>query len=222
MVYEGKGGHVKFSRVSSVGKGGMVICPFLDVNGNGRYDEGEQKVSGLNIKVSGGRIEKDYKDTTVRVYELEPFTTYYIELDRGGFESVSWQIPKPVISVTINPNQFKQVEVPIVVMGEVSGMVYLASGKEKSGIGRVTVLVCRRDSSVVARVMTEIDGYFTFLGLLPGDYFTMIDPAQLEKIGMIVSPATIPFRIIESLDGDLATGLEFNLRKVESMPSKNE
>lgn len=136
MIYEGKGGHLQFSRNSAVGKGGLVILPFLDLNGNDIYDKDEQKVIGLDLRISGGRIEKNYHDSTIRVSEMEPFTTYYIEMDRSGFENVSWQIPKPVISITINPNQYKQIEIPIKIMGEVSGFVYLEmTRQEEDSVG---------------------------------------------------------------------------------------
>jgi len=43
----------------SVGKGGIVIVPFLDLNCNGRRDEGEPKAFGLNFSTNGGRIERN-------------------------------------------------------------------------------------------------------------------------------------------------------------------
>ncbi|HBG53813.1 MAG TPA: hypothetical protein DDW70_06350, partial [Rikenellaceae bacterium] len=41
---------------SSVGKGGMILYPFLDLNWNGKRDKGEPKAFGLEVQVSGGRI----------------------------------------------------------------------------------------------------------------------------------------------------------------------
>ena len=212
LIYEGKGGNVQFSRNSSVGKGGIVVLPFLDMNGNGIYDKDEQKVIGLDVRISGGRIEKNYHDSTIRVSELEPFTTYYIELDRTGFENVSWQIPKPVISITINPNQYKQIGIPIKIMGEVSGVVLLENDSMRKGLGRVIVALFREQSGLVAKTMTEEDGYFNYLGLAPGKYYAKIDSIQLRKIIMESTPFIIPFEIKQSKEGDQADGLEFILR----------
>ncbi len=220
MVYEGKGGKAKFSRNSAVGKGGMVIIPFLDMNGNGKYESDEQKVIGINLRVSGGRIEKNYRDSTIRVSELEPFTTYYIELDRAGFENVSWQIPNSIISITINPNQYKCIHVPIRIMGEVSGMVYLQGDSIRKGLGRVYVSFYRQDSTFISKTLSEEDGYFSFLGLVPGHYFAKIDAVQLQNINMVANPSLVPFNIEASMDGDQATGLEFFLR-FKKPPRKN-
>ncbi|MCX6279174.1 MAG: carboxypeptidase-like regulatory domain-containing protein [Bacteroidetes bacterium] len=215
MIYEGKGGHLQFSRNSAVGKGGLVILPFLDLNGNDIYDKDEQKVIGLDLRISGGRIEKNYHDSTIRVSEMEPFTTYYIEMDRSGFENVSWQIPKPVISITINPNQYKQIEIPIKIMGEVSGFVYLENDSARRGLGRIIVTVYRENSGLITKTMTEEDGYFNYLGLNPGAYYAKIDSVQLRKIRMESAPVIIPFEIKQSKEGDRAEGLEFILRPLQ-------
>lgn len=221
MIYEGKGGHLQFSRNSAVGKGGLVILPFLDLNGNDKYDKDEQKVIGLDLRISGGRIEKNYHDSTIRVSEMEPFTTYYIEMDRSGFENVSWQIPKPVISITINPNQYKQIEIPIKIMGEVSGFVYLENDSARRGLGRIIVTVYREHSGLITKTMTEEDGYFNYLGLSPGIYSAKIDSIQLRKIKMESAPLIIPFEIKRSKEGDRAEGLEFILRPFHE-PLKEE
>jgi hypothetical protein len=221
VVYEGKSGNVKFSRNSAVGKGGIVVLAFLDINDNGVFDKGEQKVFGIDLKISGGRIEKNYRDSTIRVSELEPFTTYYIELDRTGFENISWKISKPTISVTVNSNQYRQIQVPVRIMGEVSGSVTMETDAENKGQGRVIVSFYRNDTSFAARTLTEEDGYFNFLGLSPGKYIAKIDQAQLQKINMAVSPDMIPFEIKQSIDGDQAAGIDFVLH-LKHPPPKND
>jgi hypothetical protein len=185
--------------------------PFLDINANDIFDKEEPKVIGLNLRISGGRLEKNYRDSTICISELEPFTPYYLELDRSGFQNVSWQIPKPIISVTVNPNQYKNIQIPIKVMGEVSGMVYVKEDSVKKGLGRMVVLFLRPDSSFVAKTLTEQDGYFSFLGIPPGEYLARIEIDQLKSLNMIVAPATVPFEIKQSIEGDQAAGLEFTL-----------
>jgi hypothetical protein len=212
LVYEGKGGGVKFSKYAVVGKGGIVVMPFLDMNCNGVFDKGEQKVVGIDLRISGGRIEKNYRDSTIHISELEPFTTYYLELQNTGFENVSWNIPKPIISITVNSNQYRIVQVPINVLGEVSGMIQHEVDGLKKGFSRMIISFYRNDSSFVAKTISEEDGYFTFLGLKPGKYYAKIDASQMRTVEMEVSPSVIPFEIQKSKEGDQVTGLEFNLR----------
>ena len=66
---------------TNVGKGGISIIAFLDLNANRHRDTGEPRVYGLNLHANGGRIEKSDRDSTIRILGLEPYTTCFIELD---------------------------------------------------------------------------------------------------------------------------------------------
>jgi hypothetical protein len=212
LINKGKYGGLGFSNYSSVGKGGIIFTAFLDLNGNGRHDSDEPKVKGINLHINGGRIEKNSNDSTIRVSDLQPYNKYYIELDRNSFESISWRIPKATIDITINPNQYKLIEIPVIVVGEVSGFVYLQKDSLKTGQGRIIVCFYRSDSVFVDRIITESDGYFSYFGLSPGSYFAMPDTAQLRLVHMIGTPAKIPFTISRTKEGDYTTGVEFVLR----------
>ena len=215
LLYEGKQGKLGVSNYSSVGKGGIIILPFLDLNGNGRREKDEPKVAGLNLHITGGRIEKISHDSTIRVSDLEPYNKYFIELDRNGFDNISWRIPKATISITINPNQYRLIEVPVTVVGEATGYAYISKDGAQVGLGRITVCFYRSDSSLAAHTLTESDGYFSFFGLSPGSYIAKIDTAQLHNVHMTVSPEKIPFTISRAKEGDQAEGLDFVLRSIQ-------
>jgi hypothetical protein len=209
LLFDRKTKYVGASNRTSVGRGGIVIVPFLDMDANGRRDPGESKVLGLKIKINGGRVEQSKRDSVVRVFDLEPYVSHFIELDRYSFENIAWQIRLKNMSVVVDPNQFKLVEIPISVLGEVSGMVNLRSTQGDKGLGRIVVNFYRSDGAFVTTTMTEPDGYFSFLGLLPDRYIARIDTAQMRKLHMTAIPAEIPFTITKSSDGDVVGGLEF-------------
>ncbi len=198
------------SRVSS-GKGGMVLLPFLDLNCNGQREPGEPKAYGLNVHLNGGHIETSEKDTSIRVLDLEPYTDYLVTLDGTNFDNIAWQMQKKTFRVSINPNMFKRVEVPVAVVGEAAGTVYLKNGSGKKGQGRVIINFYRKDSSLAARTLSESDGYFSYLGLAPGEYEARIDTTQLNKLNWAVSPLSINFTIEAGMDGDVADGMDFVL-----------
>ena len=125
LIYEPKTKFIDFNRNKNIGRGGIIFSPFLDINDNGKRDENEPKVSGVNIRVNGGGIKKNRKDTTIIILGLEPYISYFVELDANSFEYIAWKIKKPNLSIAINPNQLKLVEIPVAVVGEVAGMVYV-------------------------------------------------------------------------------------------------
>jgi hypothetical protein len=214
IMYDNNSTHFEESNKTSVGKCGIVIVPFLDINGNGRRDFNEPKITGLKIHIESGRIDFNDSDTTIHISNLEPYTTYLIELDYGGFNNIAWQIKNRSISVAVNANQFKLVEIPVEVMGEVSGTVFLKNNSGKNGQGGINICFYNSDSILVKRVVSESDGYFNFLGLKPGSYTARLDAAQLKAINMTGSPDVVPIKILPSIDGGIVDGLEFILEHI--------
>ena len=230
LVLDVKTKYFSANNNTNVGRGGIVIVPFLDYNGNGRRDKDEPKVFGMEISMTGGRVEQSKKDSTIRVFNLEPYVTYTVSLNPNSFDNISWKIRNPIIAVTVDPNQFKLIEVPVAVVGEVAGMVYIKKNMAQIGQGRMILKFFRTDSVLMAKTVTEPDGYFNYLGLPPGSYFATIDANQLHKLNMKVSPASIPFTIKKSRDGDVADGLEFiimpmfedTIPKIQSVSKEKE
>jgi hypothetical protein len=197
---------------SNVGRGGISVIPFLDINANGKRDPGEPKVYGLNLHSNGGRIEKSDRDTTIRILGLEPYTNCFIDLDPNSFENISWRLSKQTYNVAVDPEILKLVEIPVNVVGEATGNVFLESEGEKKGQGRIIVNILNNRMNPAGRTITEDDGYFSYFGLPSGSYSAMIDTAQLLKLGMTSSPNTIQFTVRGGIEGDIADKLDFVLK----------
>lgn len=212
LLYDRKTNYIATSNRPAVGRGGIVIMPYLDINGNGRRDMDEPDAPGLKLKVNSGIIKRKEKENSIRITDLEPYTNCRIEMDRNSFDNIAWKITKPVLSVVVDPNDFKMIEVPVAVMGEVSGTVYLrdTTGHQK-GLGQIIVCIYNKHSDLVARVLTESDGYFNYLGLPPGKYKAQVDKEQLHKLHMNALPISIPVIITANKEGDVIEGLEFVL-----------
>lgn len=198
----------------SVGKGGIVIYPFLDLNANGKRDNGEPKVKGLNLNVSGGRVEHNEKDTLIRIFDLEPYTNTLLTLFGSNFDNIAWQVKNKTMSVSIDPNQFKIIEVPVDILGEVAGMVYIGGPGSETGQGRVIINIYKLDGTLVNSTLSEEDGYFSYMGLRPGKYYAMIDTSQMQKLQMKATPEKIEFEIEKIYEGDFVDGLEFYIEKL--------
>ena len=207
LLYDQKTKYLGTNNRTSVGKGAISVRPFLDANGNGKYDIGEPKVKGLQFRINGGTIERRDRDTTIQVLDLTPYTSYLLELDKNSFDNISWQLNHLTYKVMVDPNQFKVIDVPISIMGEASGTVYNGS----KGQGRILVCIYRSDMSLVSRILTETDGYYSYLGLKQGNYTVRVDPGQLAKLKISSNPEFIPVTIKGSIDGDIIDGLDFRL-----------
>ncbi|MEP7166102.1 MAG: hypothetical protein ABI741_15470 [Ferruginibacter sp.] len=211
LLYDNKTNYLGVNNQTSVGKGGIIVSPYLDLNCNGKRDAGEPKAFGLNLRINGGSTERNNHDTTLRITGLEAYTNYLIELDKTSFDNIAWQIRKQTMRVTIEPNNFKLIEVAVAVVGEVSGTVYLKNIKGKNGLGRIIVNFYNSDNVLVGKTLTEDDGYFSFIEFAPGHYTARVDLVQLQKLKMISSPS-ISFNILSNKDGDVKDGLQFILQ----------
>ncbi|MDQ6609877.1 MAG: carboxypeptidase-like regulatory domain-containing protein, partial [Bacteroidota bacterium] len=175
-------------------------------------DKGEPKASGLKVRINGGRTEHNKKDTSVIISGLEAYSNYYVEFDKNSFDNIGWQLRKSSMNIVIEPNNFKLVEVPVNVVGEAAGTVYSQDDKGIIGLGRIIVNFYNSDSALVARTITESDGYFSYVGLKPGLYMAKIDEAQLLKLNMTATPGKLPITIKVIREGDLVEGLKFIIK----------
>lgn len=217
IAIDDKNARIFASQQSMVGRGGFALLAYVDLNHNNVYDPGERKADFLSVKVNGGKAVYSEKDSLVRVMGLEPFLYYNVELDDKDFEFITWRIMKKNLSVMVDPNQFKTIEVPISPVAEISGNVLYDNGLIQEGLGRVIVNIFNKDGSLASKIITESDGYVNYLGLLPGEYTAKIDSVQLFRLQMKASPAVIKFNIKAMIEGDVFNGLEFVLRN-----NKNE
>ncbi len=213
-------GYIHVDNRSTVGRGGITITPFLDINHNEKRDTGEPIAQGLSLRLNGGRLLTNPEDSLIRIMELEPYASYLLELEDNGFENIAWQLESKILSVNIDPNQFKKIDIPVKVMGEVNGMVHLKTGNSVKGQGRIVVNFYDSKGNFVTRSMTESDGFYNYLGFAPGNYTAMADTAQLARLGLLSEPSKIDFEIRPLSIGDIVDDASFTLTKVDTRESE--
>jgi hypothetical protein len=213
LIYNKPSDYLNFNNRTNVGKAEVAFEPFLDINCNGIRDAGEPRVPGIKIQINGGRTIYDENDTVIRVLDLEPYLNYYISLSTNGLDNIAWQLQKHVLKVAASPNDFNIIEVPVFVFGEVSGIVSLTDKDGHSGKGERQMIVNIYDnhSMLVAHTITESDGFFSYIGLAPGNYTAQIDSGQLGKLHLKPKQRMLPIHIAQNKDGDIVDGLEFIL-----------
>lgn len=213
MIYNEGSSQLRLNRESNAGRGGIVVLPFLDLNGNGKRDYNEPKASGLKLKNNNSRINYNSKDTTISIGGLEAYSNFLLELDKNSFDHISWQLKHKSYRITVEPNHYQLVEIPVTVAGEVSGYIQQTGMAGSGGLGEMKILIYNSRSILAGTTMTETDGYFSFLGLQPGDYIAKPDPAQLKKLQLKAAVNAIPFKIRLNKEGDIASGVDFKVEK---------
>ncbi len=207
--------YIKASNNSKVGRGGITVLAFLDINCNGKHDEDEPKVSGLKLTVTpGGRIEYDIKDTLIRIIDMEAYSNAFLQLSVAGFDNIAWQFRKKTFSVAVEPNMMKLVEVPVSVVGEVLGMISFKSDASSKKQDRYKIFIYRNDTIPVTWIY-ENEDYYNYIGLTPGSYTVRPDTAQLTRLHLHSIPASHKITILPSREGVFLDNLDFTLETNE-------
>jgi hypothetical protein len=222
LIYDASTRYISATDRNNVGRAGITLLPYLDINGNERRDEGEPKVSGLQTETRTGRLAYDERDTLIRIFDLEPYTDHPIYLTNNSFENIGWQIRNKVLNVVADPNQLKLIEIPVAVLSEASGNVLLENADGGKALEGIKICFYKDDTTLVASILTEQDGTFNFQGLKAGSYTARPDAAQLKKLNLAVSPSFVQINIPESRDGILIEHLFFNLRPGEAQYKKEQ
>ena len=211
LIYNKISKKIITSSQNNVGRGGFIIQPFLDINANGIRDKGEPKIIKLDFKLNAGRTVFDVKDSSYHIDGLEAYNAYFIDVDKDRFDNIAWKVKNSKIKVIVEPNYLKLIEIPISVMGEVSGKVNLKNEQGNKGIGRIIVNIFNSNGEFISRVLTESDGYFSYLGLLPGNYYVDVDEKQLDKLKFKSNSPKIEFSIKQSKEGYINDNINIQL-----------
>ncbi|MGO4819093.1 hypothetical protein ACEN2H_11870 [Flavobacterium sp. W22_SRS_FP1] len=213
LIFEPQADFVSFNNQSNVGRASVKFVPFLDIDANGKRGAKEPLVKGVQIILRAGNRHLVNPDGTTIITGLEPYIKNYVELNTSKINSIAWRIKNKTLSCTLNPNQLKIIEIPVQVLGEVSGMVYRKENEQLIGTGGLKVAIYDLHDKLITSILSESDGYFSYLGLKSGQYIAKIDSLQLESLQMKAQPFSQTFEVENGIDGAYVDTLEFILKK---------
>lgn len=205
LLFDPGENYLKFDNKAIIGRGSLKFSPFLDLNGNGIRDANEQDVRGLEIHSTNGGMREILSGSTIFT-GLEPYISYHFKFNTHGFDRIAWKLEKESMNIYLNPHQMKVVEIPVVVLGEVAGFI----NEGEDGIGGIKINIFNEQGKLVSSVLSEADGFFSYMGLKSGSYMAEVDKEQLEKLNMGVEKPFY-FTIINGEDGAYVDTLEFSL-----------
>jgi hypothetical protein len=205
--------YLKFNNTPDLGRGDLKFEAFLDLNDNQIRDKNEPLVEGMAIRSIGGGIREKTSDGTILFSGLEPYIMHHFILNTSNFNRIAWRVENETYNISVNPNQLKLIEIPVSVVGEVAGFIY----DSEDGIGGIQINIFNEKEELVVSILSESDGYFSFLGLKSGNYSAQPDRLQLERLDM-TEIAPISFNLKNGQDGDMVDNLEFVLKDLSENP----
>ena len=190
-----QGGSVATTRVEDLRtRGGIVIQPFFDRNGNGKQDPGEESYWHSELVTLDNKALNPSQTTQLpdRV-EIRSLPGSYrldlnpLRLPPGWRNAMTDSMGKPLASLRVNValGSYTAIPIPLMPIYKVTGIVSDATGKPRPNAEVTAVQISGNN---VRRTTSQADGSYEFTDLGFGDY-EISTPGQLQpaKIAIVAS-----------------------------------
>lgn len=208
-----RNGMILPSNRDQVGRAGVTVRTFMDANGNGVWDKGEEVIPASAVRLDQSATMIMGSDGLLRITQLQNYWTYRVTVDLRSLPDATLVPLKPKFSFVADPNRFKLIDIPLYKTGTIEGVVYNEKipGKLDPQPGlRMTLARMGTEESEVIRTFS--DGTFYQYGLIPGDYTLVVDKGQLDFMQVSSFPDTLRFTIQATAEGDWIDTLQIVLR----------
>lgn len=208
VLYNPERRQVALASGPSVQRAGVSGRVFLDANGNGRREVGEELIPDVRVRVGNITAVSDSQGR-YRVWDLLPFEPVLVVVDSMSLTSPLWIPQYSAVSIEPGPNQFRNLDLPIAPGGLIEGHVIRRSTTGPVGMGGITLFVTDKKTGIRRTVMTFSDGDFYVMGIKPGTYDLSVAESVTTRLKMSAEP--VQFTVNASRDGETLRGLEIVL-----------
>jgi hypothetical protein len=196
LARDPQNGEVRSFHQNITGNGGISVFVFLDENGDGEFNEGEQPLKGVAVNAlqNGGRQETDENGRAFfhRVAELK-LTDVIVEKD--SLEDPYWIPGFKGASILPREGYVAELKFPIHIAGELDGTLYARSAAAQAyPLRAVPVHLYNADGEIQQTATTDIGGFYLFTGIPPGRYLLIVDQ-KAAKFSGFARPQPQPVEI---------------------------
>jgi hypothetical protein len=195
------GGGWRMSSEKLAQRGHAAVSVFLDENGDGRRSSGEQALPGVEVTAGRGGTGAPTDELGHTFVEgLQPYTKVLLSVDESTLPDPFLMPRGKGVVVTPRPGVPAVVELAVAPTGEVEGVIV---GPEGAPLAGATLDLVDGSGQVIARAMSEYDGFFLFDRVVYGRYRLQLAPETQSALGMAPDLASVvelgPEKTVERL-----------------------
>ena len=189
--------------------GAVSARVFLDNDADGVYGPDDTPVEGAMFDTGRGLIrETTNKDGVLLLTGLPAWRDVDVVIPPQGLEDPYWSPKSDGFAIKTRPGRVSLVDFPVIVTGEIDGMVYARQGGAIMEVADVAMELVDEEGKTVAQTRSAFDGFFLFELVKPGRYTVQVSKEQLQRLGLLATGR----KTVEILgDGTIASGLQFTL-----------
>jgi hypothetical protein len=193
-----------------VNTGSIAVRVFDDINMNAVFDEGEQVIPGVEVKAT--QVFKQAitdSDGIAMLTGIASFKTSDVEIDKTSLPDPFLVPLVDGVSITFRKGLIDTLDFPMTIGSDIEGVVNFSDGVDISQGKNVIVELRNKKGRLIKSTKTESDGYYVFVGVLPGEYRVSIAKESIlafEIQSTVILDATI------TRNTEVLLSVDFNLR----------
>ncbi len=197
-------GDLAFKQRSRGQSATVRVYVFWDKNSNGRWDDGDEAISGARVRAIQGNHRAKTNDNGVAFLEyMAAHRQTDIQLIDNTWDDISLAPASAGYSVNPHPGVVTDLYLPLIKTGEIGGTLFLNEDGEVRELNNVKLnLVSNKTGKIVATEKSSYDGYYLFQRVPTGDYSILISDKPELKLLRPVSNIKISNR------GDIHDGTD--------------
>ncbi len=197
-----------------VSRGGLTLVPFIDLNNNDVLDGSERPLqTDFSTKIYTGKQIKSQNKNDFWYVDLDPYNTYRLDVIPVSFDNPMYRPKYQSYAVTVDPNRFKFIPVPVFVSGIISGNVKIKTESSSKGVPNMKMILESADGKQKYEKYTFSDGEYIFDNIPPGKYKLYPENLELIKRSLTTEIEYQSVEVKQLEDGDIIDGIDFNLRR---------
>jgi hypothetical protein len=177
--------------------GSAAFRSFIDRNGNGRFENGEEGVPNVSLE-GGERPGLTAADGRSFLVGLGAASTARLRIGTDKIDNLYVSAPAATLEFSPRPGKVLQIPYAIVPTGEVMVRLTFQREGERIGLSAVRLRLVREGADPRVAI-TEFDGSTVFGDVPAGEYRLELDPTQAERLRMRLAA---PVSIAVAADGE--------------------
>ena len=206
LAREPRSGRIHAQAQGIASYGAVSARAFIDANGNGVKDLVEKPLQGVGFMANGASQPRTTDAQGVAfLSNLSGELDANLSVSSSTLEDPLMRPGNVGVRITPRPGHVVQVDVPLVLFGEITGTVYLKrDGSSREFPGLLLELADARDKAAKT-VRTAFDGFYTLSDIPPGTYQLRVPEAEIRRLGL-TALASKP--VVVTSEGTVVDGLD--------------
>jgi hypothetical protein len=194
--------------------GAVMVRVFRDANADGRFDADQDELLEKVRILVDGQLERSLASQSSGAVLLEARSVgraIVLGVDPTSLGDPFLIAEGASTRVQVRPGGLRWLDVPVVMGGEVGGIVRVLDVGASLPVAGVELELIGADGATYRRVRTQRDGYYLIEQVAPGTYRLAPSTGQLVD-GFAFTTTSRP--VVVGPDGSILEGVDFTLRRV--------